>query len=383
MAKPSYTQDCIQQAAYTSVTLQLKTFHAATACSKRCIESLEESSKVQRDKETFTNEKKHLLRPTNEFDQSIHSRALEACFIQLKLSSRSILAYACSIQAHGYPATAFFRNKADGLQGIGGLLHNFLKDFGPCLIKKYEPKAIVVFSAHWESRPGWPISVTDYGKDQPLLYDYYGFPPECYEAKWHSNGSSEISDQVIECLTKAGIEARKTTTKEPRGQDGRKGPSSGLDHGVFIPFMIMFPEGKNTTFSIPIVQVSMDGSLDPFENYKLGQSLSLLRKQGILVLCGGLTVHNLEDFREFSQHTASESVKTFDDSIIPAALENDSYKRLKNLVNLTETPGFRRAHPRADHFAPIWVAAGAGDGEGETRILCDLHGCKTIAFGVL
>jgi aromatic ring-opening dioxygenase catalytic subunit (LigB family) len=27
----------------------------------------------------------------------------------------------------------------------------FLRDFGPVLLKKYQPKGIVVFSAHWET----------------------------------------------------------------------------------------------------------------------------------------------------------------------------------------------------------------------------------------
>lgn len=36
--------------------------------------------------------------------------------------------------------------------GPQGALANFLKDFGPALLEKYQPKAIVVFSAHWETR---------------------------------------------------------------------------------------------------------------------------------------------------------------------------------------------------------------------------------------
>lgn len=36
--------------------------------------------------------------------------------------------------------------------GPRGPLAAFLKDFGPALLKKYNPKAIVVFSAHWETR---------------------------------------------------------------------------------------------------------------------------------------------------------------------------------------------------------------------------------------
>ena len=35
--------------------------------------------------------------------------------------------------------------------GPKGPLANFLRDFGPALIEKYKPKAVVVFSAHWET----------------------------------------------------------------------------------------------------------------------------------------------------------------------------------------------------------------------------------------
>lgn len=37
-------------------------------------------------------------------------------------------------------------------QGPDGSLLRFLQDFGPWLLDKYKPKAIVVFSAHWETR---------------------------------------------------------------------------------------------------------------------------------------------------------------------------------------------------------------------------------------
>ena len=36
--------------------------------------------------------------------------------------------------------------------GPNGPNARFLKDFGPALLKKYSPKAIVVFSAHWDTR---------------------------------------------------------------------------------------------------------------------------------------------------------------------------------------------------------------------------------------
>lgn len=51
------------------------------------------------------------------------------------------------------------------------------------------------------------------------------------------------------------------------------------------------------------------------------------------------------------------------------------------MVNLTEHAGFRLAHPRADHFVPLYVAAGAGDG-GDVRVVSAIYGAPTIAFGL-
>ena len=60
---------------------------------------------------------------------------------------------------HGSPMLAFPENTRAVFGGPAmfqwagphGPLATFLKDFGPALLKKYKPKAIVVFSAHWET----------------------------------------------------------------------------------------------------------------------------------------------------------------------------------------------------------------------------------------
>jgi aromatic ring-opening dioxygenase catalytic subunit (LigB family) len=51
------------------------------------------------------------------------------------------------------------------------------------------------------------------------------------------------------------------------------------------------------------------------------------------------------------------------------------------LKAVTKHPYFRRAHPREEHFVPIYVAAGAGM-EGKARVVSDLHGAITIVFGL-
>lgn len=43
------------------------------------------------------------------------------------------------------------RTPQDAIGGPKGPHAQFLKDFGKTLLEKYNPKAIVVFSAHWET----------------------------------------------------------------------------------------------------------------------------------------------------------------------------------------------------------------------------------------
>ena len=67
---------------------------------------------------------------------------------------------------------------------------------------------------------------------------------------------------------------RTTPRTEARGMDGRGFSGPGLDHGVFVPFRIMFGD---EFMDVPIVQVSMDSSLDPKKNWELGEIVQTLR----------------------------------------------------------------------------------------------------------
>jgi 4,5-DOPA dioxygenase extradiol len=261
-------------------------------------------------------------------------------------------------------------------QGKGGPLHEFLKDFGPTLLKKYNPKGIIVFSAHWETED--ERQVTDYGDENPLLFDYYGFPEYLYKLKFKSRGDSNLANTVVELYNKAGLKARITKSSEPRGSDGRGFEGPGLDHGVFVPFRLMF--GEEFT-EIPIVQVSIDASLDPERNWDIGKAIAAVRRKGILILSGGLVAHNLRDRRSFSPDTATELHKAFDKAVHDAIQIPDAEERKKALFDLMMHPGFRAMHPREDHFVPMYVAGGAGEG-GEVKTLADMYGIPTFAFGL-
>lgn len=51
------------------------------------------------------------------------------------------------------------------------------------------------------------------------------------------------------------------------------------------------------------------------------------------------------------------------------------------MLKLTKHPWFRTAHPRADHFVPLYVAAGAGE-DGEVKVVSAIYGSPTFAFGL-
>ncbi|KAH9951285.1 Extradiol aromatic ring-opening dioxygenase [Amylocystis lapponica] len=281
---------------------------------------------------------------------------------------------------HGSPFLAFPESSATNplvkFAGPTGPLATFLKDFGPVLLQKYKPRGIVVFSAHWETY-GERV-VTDYGGSNPLLMDYFGFAPELYKLKFDSRGDSALSKRVVELYQEAGQLVRTTSALETRGEDGRGFSGPGLDHGVFVPFRLMFGEVFR---DIPIVQVSIDGSLSPEKNWAAGKVVEKLRTEGILVLSGGLLVHNLRDMTTMAEETAKPAVKQFDDAIHEAVTVSDPQARKEKMVALTQHAAFRAAHPRAEHFVPLYVAAGAG-GDGEVKVLSAIFGAPTYAFGV-
>ncbi|KZT11441.1 Extradiol aromatic ring-opening dioxygenase [Laetiporus sulphureus 93-53] len=282
---------------------------------------------------------------------------------------------------HGSPFLAFPESDAGGNQvteamGPKGPLATFLKDFGPVLLKKYKPKGIVIFSAHWET-VGERV-VTDYGDSNPLLMDYFGFQPALYQLKFHSRGDSALSQRVVQLYKEAGHLARTTSRMEARGEDGRGFAGPGLDHGVFVPFRLMFGEEFLET---PIVEVSIDGSLSPEKNWAVGKVVEQLRREGILVLSGGLLVHNLRDWSAFAEQSAKSVVKEFDKAILDAVTVPEPNARKEQMIKLMQHPGFRAAHPRAEHFVPLYVAAGAG-GDGEVRVLSAIYGAPTFAFGL-
>jgi aromatic ring-opening dioxygenase catalytic subunit (LigB family) len=209
----------------------------------------------------------------------------------------------------------------------------FLRELIPSLPER--PKAILVVSGHWEES----VFTVGAAARPPLIFDYSGFPAHTYQLTYDAPGAPELAERVRALLAQAGLPARTD-------------PARGWDHGVFIPLKVAAPEAD-----IPVVQLSLQRGLSPEAHLAAGRALQPLRDEGVLILGSGMSFHNMSGFKPaftgFSQ--------TFDDWL--AQTVADPAGREAKLAGWAQAPRAREAHPREEHLAPLFVAAGAAEGE--------------------
>ncbi|XP_062605565.1 uncharacterized protein LOC134267365 [Saccostrea cucullata] len=131
------------------------------------------------------------------------------------------------------------------------------------------PDCLVVLSAHWEES----ICTVNAGSPHTLYYDYGGFPPETYKIQWPAPGAPAIAQKVGKLLKDAGIKCAEETKR-------------GLDHGVFVPLKLVFPEAN-----IPVVQVSLLKNERMSDHLRIAEALSPLRHNNILIIGSGFATH--------------------------------------------------------------------------------------------
>jgi aromatic ring-opening dioxygenase catalytic subunit (LigB family) len=209
-----------------------------------------------------------------------------------------------------------------------------------------KPKAILMITGHWEA-PQFTVSTSEH---PPMNYDYYGFPEYTYHLQYPAPGNPELAKRVRDLLRASGTECAED-------------PERGLDHGVFVPMMLMYPEAD-----IPVVLLSMKSSYDPSEHIKLGEALAPLRDEGILIIGSGLTYHNM---RGFGRPASLEPSVQFEQYLYDAISINDPQQRNRALVNWEQAPFARLVHPREDHLIPLMVVAGAAGRDTGQRIFTD------------
>ena len=135
----------------------------------------------------------------------------------------------------------------------------------------------------------------------------------------------------------------------------------GLDHGAFVPLMLMYPDAD-----IPALQLSLGGSLDPEMHLRLGEALSGLADKDILVLGSGMSFHNMGAFRRASSEIQAANER-FQDWLVATLGANDWADQRQCLAAWASAPGARAAHPREEHLLPLHVCAGLAGATGRTR----------------
>ncbi|TQM81502.1 4,5-DOPA dioxygenase extradiol [Saccharothrix saharensis] len=201
------------------------------------------------------------------------------------------------------------------------------------------PGSILVVSAHWENDPLTLGATTTV----PLTYDFRGFPRRYYEVTYDAPGAPELAREV------AGLVGRPVARDEARG----------LDHGAYVPLKEMFPEAD-----VPVLQMSMP-SLDPRELFDVGRRLAPLREQGVLIVGSGFMTHNLScvDMSVGPDCAPPSWSAEFDDWAGRALAAGDvdavlDFER--------KAPAAGVAHPRTEHFAPLFVSLGASAAQEAT-----------------
>lgn len=224
--------------------------------------------------------------------------------------------------AHGSPMMAIENNEYT----------EFLHKLG----SKITPKAIVVFTAHWDSEI-LTISSTDGVYD--TIYDFYGFPEELYKIKYPAKGSSSVAAKLWDKLKEHGIIANKDLTR-------------GLDHGAWTLLMHLYPEAD-----IPVVQVSVNPRLSIEDQVKIGNAIQSFGQEDILVIGSGNTVHNLH-LVKWNQTTTDPWAEEFDEWLIEK-IKNKDISALSNYRKLA--PHAIMAVPTAEHFVPLFITLGSGN----------------------
>ena len=222
---------------------------------------------------------------------------------------------------------------------------DFLKNLASTLPRT--PKAIVMVSAHWLT----PDATVTSGAQPELIYDYYGFPAHTYALTYPAAGAPALAAEIVQTLGAANIA-------------GATDAQRGFDHGMFIPLKLIFPQAD-----IPVVQLSLNDSLDPEQQLRTGLALQGLRDQDVLIIGSGMSFHNMRAYGNPKYGPVSDAF----DAWLTQAVEASPQERHRLLANWEQAPGARDCHPRRaeEHLLPLMTVAGAAGMDAGRKVFSD------------
>ena len=195
------------------------------------------------------------------------------------------------------------------------------------------PEAIVVVSAHWETRDPQVGAPARFG----TIHDFYGFPRELYQITYAPPGHAGVADRVAQRRASAGFAV---TRDDPRG----------LDHGAWVPLKLAFPAAD-----VPVVSLSIQHARGPAHHIALGRALAGLAEENVWVLGSGSTTHNLAAI-EWGARAIAPWAREFDTWLWRTVAAGDDAALADYRAR---APYAVLAHPRDEHLLPLLVAYGA------------------------
>ena len=230
-----------------------------------------------------------------------------------------------------FPAL-FLSHGAPTLPLVDAPASAFLKGLGQQLGR---PSAIIVASAHWETAAPTLSTIAR----NTTIHDFYGFPRALYELRYEPPGDPALAEKAAGLLREAGLA-------------GNIDPARGLDHGAWVPLLLMYPAAD-----IPVLQISIQPHLGPSHHLHMGQALAPLREQNVLIIGSGSFTHNLSRFRGATiDAPATPDVIAFADWFDQAITD----RRIDDLLAYRRLAPFAvDQHPTDEHLLPLYVALGA------------------------
>ncbi len=235
---------------------------------------------------------------------------------------------------HGSPMNAIEENEfVDGFRNIG-------KTF-------QKPKAILVISAHWETR-GTFVTAMD---NPPTIHDFGGFPQALFDVQYPAPGSPELAQETKKIITKTDV---------------LLDDKWGLDHGAWSVVKHLYPDSE-----VPVIQMSIDYTQPASYHYELAQELASLRHKGVLIIGSGNMVHNLrmvawDKLNEagFAWDWAQEAKEKMKNYIL-----DGNHKALIDFRN--QGKAFDLAIPTPEHYLPMIYSLALKDRQDDLLLFND------------
>lgn len=213
-------------------------------------------------------------------------------------------------------------------------LHGVRRELGQA------PRAVLMVSGHWAAYRFLRSSFVH----PPMACDYGGPPEHACHIRCGAPGEPTLAETIRVTLERGSVRSALD-------------PQRGFDHGTFT---VMYPDAD-----VSLLQLSINANCDLVEHLRVGDLITPLRGQGILIIGSGFSCHNTQSMRSGAGGAASVA---FDRWLNDTLVGFPPDVRRRQLSRREDAPAARAAHPQEDHLVPLMVVGDAACNDMATRI---------------